>query len=101
LSAQFSAVTLIQRATDVWLAIGDLSAWCVCLLLLGQLRLGQHYLTFRSLSSLAAATVAEGPALRVVVAVQAATVRHGTAKHLVVVPPLNHQSKLLLASHTP
>jgi hypothetical protein len=26
LSAQFSAVTLIQRATDVWLAIGDLSA---------------------------------------------------------------------------
>jgi len=26
LSGQFSAVTLIQRATDVWLAIGDLSA---------------------------------------------------------------------------
>ena len=26
LSSQFSAVTLIQRATDVWLAIGDLSA---------------------------------------------------------------------------
>ena len=26
LSAQFSAVTLIHRATDVWLAIGDLSA---------------------------------------------------------------------------
>lgn len=26
LSAQFSAVTLIQRATDVWLAIGDLTA---------------------------------------------------------------------------
>ena len=48
-------------------------------------------MTFRSLSSLAAATVAEGLTLRVVVVVQAATDQHGTAKHLVVVPPLNHQ----------